>query len=106
VVGWTALAAVSHRPAYTGVAEVSLYVRERFRRKGHGRALLTALVEASEAAGLWTLQAALFPENLASVRLHLTCGFRQVGLREKLGRLRGVWRDVLLLERRSGTIGG
>ena len=92
---------------YAGVAEESVYVAERARRRGVGRALLEALVESSELGGIWTLQAGVFPENTASVELHRRCGFRVVGLRERLGRLDGAWRDVVLMERRShgGTRG-
>ena len=103
--GWAALSPVSSRCVYGGVAEVSVYVAEDQRGRGVGLALLTALVEQSEAAGLWTLQAGIFPENTASVALHHRCGFRTVGCREKLGQLDGEWRDVLLLERRSRIVG-
>lgn len=102
VVGWAALSPVSSRPAYAGVAEVGVYVAERTRGTGVGTRLMTALVEASEAAGLWTLQAAVFPENDASLRLHEKVGFRVVGRRERIGRLYDCWRDTVLLERRSG----
>jgi phosphinothricin acetyltransferase len=105
VIGWAALSRVSDRCVYGGVAEVSLYVAAAARGHGVGRALLQALVEASEREGLWTLQAGVFPENWASVRIHERCGFRVVGRRDKLGRLRDRWRDVLLLERRSATVG-
>ena len=105
VAGWAALGPVSSRKVYEGVAEVSVYVGEGFRGRGLGRALLEALVRESEAAGVWTLQASVFPENAASVALHLACGFREVGRRERVGRLRGVWRDTLLLERRSRVVG-
>ena len=105
VVGWAALAPVSGRCVYGGVAEVSVYVGADARGGGVGTALLVALVEASEREGLWTLQAGIFPENEASVRLHERRGFRRVGTRERLGRLDGRWRDVLLLERRSATVG-
>jgi phosphinothricin acetyltransferase len=99
--GWAALSPYSERSCYRGVAEVSVYVSERFRGHGVGRALLEQLIARSEAAGIWTLQAGLFPENKPSLRLHLGCGFRLVGVRERLGRLDGIWRDVLLLERRA-----
>lgn len=103
--GWAALSPVSDRCAYRGVAEVSVYVADAARGRGVGRVLLEALVAASEARGLWTLQAGIFAENEASIALHRACGFRVVGRRERLGALRGVWKDVLLLERRSATIG-
>ena len=105
VVGWAALSPVSARPVYRGVAEVSVYVAEDARGRGVGRRLLEALIAASEHDGRWTLQAGVFPENEASVALHTACGFRVVGRRERPGRLRGVWRDVLLLERRSRVVG-
>ena len=101
VLGWAALSPTSTRPVYAGVAEVSVYVSEDARGRGLGRALLGALVEHSEAAGIWTLQAGVFPENRASLALHRACGFRTVGIRERIGRLEGAWRDVVLLERRS-----
>jgi phosphinothricin acetyltransferase len=101
-VGWAALGSVSGRCVYGGVAEVSVYVAAR--GQGVGGALLGALVASSEAGGLWTLQAGIFPENEASVRLHERAGFRLVGRRERLGRLHGVWRDVLLFERRSRVV--
>jgi phosphinothricin acetyltransferase len=99
--GWAALSPYSERRCYRGVAEVSVYVAERFRGQGVGRVLLEELVARSEAAGIWTLQAGIFPENKPSLRLHLDCGFRLVGVREGLGEIGGVWRDVLLLERRA-----
>lgn len=105
VLGWAALSAVSDRCVYAGVAEVSVYVAEAAWSHGVGRALLQALVEASEQAGIWTLQAGVFPENVASLRLHERCGFRVVGRRQRLGQMHGVWRDVLLLERRSQSVG-
>jgi phosphinothricin acetyltransferase len=105
VVGWAVLSPVSSRAVYSGVAEVSIYVAAPARGQGVGRALLKALIESSEAAGIWTLQAGIFPENEASVALHLGCGFRVVGRRERLGRHHGIWRDSLLLERRSSRIG-
>lgn len=105
VLGWAALTPVSDRCVYGGVAEVSVYVDEAGRGRGIGTALMRALVEASERAGIWTLQAGVFPENVASVRAHEKVGFREVGRRERLGKLDGRWRDVLLLERRSATVG-
>lgn len=105
VAGWAALGRVSRREVYAGVAEVSVYVGRDFRGRGLGRALLASLVEASERGGVWTLQASVFPENEASLALHRACGFREVGRRERIGRLGGVWRDTLLLERRSRVAG-
>jgi phosphinothricin acetyltransferase len=104
VVGWAALSPVSERHVYRGVAEVSVYVAATARGRGVGEALLAALVRESEGDGIWTLQAGIFPENRASVRLHQRCGFRVVGRRERLGELAGAWRDVLLLERRSRSV--
>ena len=101
LLGWAALSPVSGRRAYAGVAEVSVYVTGAARGKGVGKALLNALVAQSEENGIWTLQAGIFPENRASIALHKTSGFREVGLREKIGQLGGAWRDVVLLERRS-----
>jgi phosphinothricin acetyltransferase len=103
VVGWAALSAVSERGCYRGVAEHSIYIAERVRGLGFGRQLLGALIASSEAGGIWTLQSGVFPENEASLALHTALGFRVVGVRERLGRLHGVWRDVVLLERRSET---
>jgi L-amino acid N-acyltransferase YncA len=105
VVGWAALTPVSGRCVYAGVAEVSVYVDASARGRGVGRLLLEALVMASEEAGLWTLTAGVFPENEASVRLHRSLGFREVGRRERIGKLHGVWRDTLLMERRSRRVG-
>jgi L-amino acid N-acyltransferase YncA len=101
VLGWAALTPVSDRCCYAGVADVSVYVAPEAQGRGVGRALLERLVADSEAGGIWTLQAGIFPENLASVALHQRCGFRVVGRRERLGQLHGEWRDVLLLERRA-----
>ena len=105
VVGWAALAPVSERCAYAGVAEASVYVAGTAAGRGVGRALLERLVEGAEVAGIWTVQAGIFPENTASLALHRRCGFRTVGVRERLGKLDGRWRDVVLLERRSPLIG-
>jgi L-amino acid N-acyltransferase YncA len=103
VLGWSALSPVSKRHVYRGVAEVTVYVSENARGKGIGRTLLEALMDESEKIGIWTLQASIFPENTASVQLHLRCGFREVGRRERIAMLNGVWRDTLLFERRSQT---
>jgi phosphinothricin acetyltransferase len=105
LIGWAALGRVSARPVYAGVAEVSVYVAASARGRGVGRLLLTALIDASERDGRWTLQASIFPENEASVRLHEQCGFRVVGRRERIARQYGRWRDTLLLERRSSVVG-
>lgn len=101
ILGWTALSLVSKRNVYRGVAELTVYVTESARGQGAGRGLLEALIDASEKNGIWTLQASIFPENEASVKLHLRCGFREVGRRERIAMLNGVWRDTLLFERRS-----
>jgi phosphinothricin acetyltransferase len=105
VVGWAALSPISSRCVYAGVAEASAYVGASARGQGVGKALLRALVEASEQAGIWTLQAGIFPENKASIALHKACGFREVGRREHLGMMHGLWRDVILMERRSQVVG-
>jgi L-amino acid N-acyltransferase YncA len=104
VVGWAALSPVSDRCVYQGVAEVSVYVDPAASGQGVGRAVLGALVKASESAGIWTLQTGIFPENTASLALHQGCGFRIVGRREKIGRMGDRWRDVFFLERRSQEI--
>lgn len=104
IVGWAALSPVSGRCVYAGVAEVSVYVSRRAQGQGVGRKLLHALVASSEGEGIWTLQAGIFPENLASLAIHKHCGFREVGRRERLGKMNGLWRDVLLLERRSRVV--
>jgi phosphinothricin acetyltransferase len=101
VVGWVALAPVSDRCAYVGVAENSVYVSEQARGEGIGRRLLETVIASADAAGIWTVQTGIFPENEVSVELHRRCGFRVVGTRERLGRLGGRWRDVLLMERRA-----
>ena len=104
VLGWAALSAVSGRCVYAGVAEVSIYIAEREQGRGVGRALLEELIRQSEKNGLWTLQAGIFPENRASIGLHKSCGFREVGRRERIGKLGERWRDTVLLERRSKTV--
>ncbi|HEY5058987.1 MAG TPA: GNAT family N-acetyltransferase [Gaiellaceae bacterium] len=103
VVGWATLTPVSGRRCYRGVGEDSIYVAAGARGRGVGRTLLGALIERAEADGFWTIETGVFPENAASVALHLGCGFRIVGTRDRLGELDGVWRDVLFLERRSST---
>jgi L-amino acid N-acyltransferase YncA len=105
VVGWAALSPVAKKEAYRGVAEVSIYVSSRARGAGVGRALGAALVEASEQAGIWTLEAWIFPENEISLALCESFGFRVVGVRERAGKLRGRWRDVVIVERRSKAVG-
>ena len=105
LLGWAALSPVSNRCVYGGVGEVSVYVGTAARGRGVGRQLLAALVVASEAHGLWTLQAGIFPENTTSVSIHAGAGFREVGRRERIGQLHGAWRDTLLLERRSAVVG-
>lgn len=105
VAGWAALLQVSKREVYAGVCELSIYVGERYRGLGIGSRLMTALIAESEANGIWTLQASVFPENEASVALHTRHGFRVVGRRERIAQLDGVWRDTLLLERRSKVAG-
>jgi phosphinothricin acetyltransferase len=101
VLGWAALSPYSRRQVYAGVAEVSVYVAEAARGRGVGAALLAGLVAESAQNGLWTLQAGIFPENIASIRLHERCGFRVVGTRERIGCMDGRWRDVVLMERRG-----
>ncbi len=105
VLGWAALSPVSDRCAYNGVGEVSVYVAATARGRGIGKALLLELAGESEKAGIWTLQAGMFPENRPSIEMHRACGFREVGLRKRLGKLQGNWRDVLLMERRSEVAG-
>ena len=105
VLGWVALSPASGRCVYGGVAEVSVYVRLSVSGRGIGSALLNHLIEQSEKAGYWTLQAGIFEENTQSIRLHEKCGFRIVGKREKLGQLHGEWKDIILMERRSIKVG-
>ncbi len=105
IVGWAALSPVSSQAFYAGVAEVSIYINQGSKGKGVGSFLLASLVKASEQKGFWTLQSKVFPENTASLGLHNKFGFRQVGRLERIGQMNGVWRDVLLLERRSTKVG-
>jgi L-amino acid N-acyltransferase YncA len=104
VVGWVAASPVSTRPVYAGVVEHSVYVDPAVQRRGVGAALLGALIASTEAAGIWTIQSGVFPENTGSLRLHERAGFRVVGTRRRLSRHHGVWRDVLLIERRSPRV--
>lgn len=104
IIGWAALSPVSKRSVYEGVAEVSIYLSKSNQKKGIGKILLKSLIELSEREGIWTLESTMFPENTASVQLHLACGFREVGYREKIGCLDGEWRDTILMERRSENI--
>lgn len=104
ILGWAALTPVSSRCVYAGVAEVSVYVEPEHSGKGIGLILLNELVKQSEAEGIWTLQAGIFPENTASLRIHEKAGFRILGIREKIGKQNGIWRDTALLERRSALI--
>ena len=104
VVGWIALAPTSSRACYAGVAEHSVYVAADARGRGIGRALLDALLAGADADGIWTIQTSVFPENLATLALHQRAGFRLVGRRERIAQLDGVWRDTLLLERRSASV--
>jgi len=105
VVGWAALSPVSSRCVYGGVAEVSVYIAMAQRGKGLGEKLLNQLIQASEEAGLWTLQAGIFPENAGSIQIHEKTGFRLIGKRERIGKLHGVWKDNLIYERRSNHVG-
>ncbi|MFI8684873.1 GNAT family N-acetyltransferase [Rossellomorea sp. NPDC077527] len=105
LLGWAALSPVSSRCVYSGVAEVSVYVSNQYNGKGIGSLLLDALIEISEQNGYWTLQSGIFPENVASIKLHEKHGFRIVGRREKIGKMDGVWRDTVLMERRSKRVG-
>ena len=100
IAGWVAVVPYSRRAVYRGVGEVSVYVAERARARGVGRALLETVIESARDGGLWTLQAGIFPDNVASLELHRRLGFRVVGVRERIGRLDGAWRDVALLELR------
>ncbi len=105
ILGWAALSPVSSRCVYAGVAEVSVYVSQKSQGRGTGTKLLNALIKSSEKHSIWTLQAGIFPENRSSLAMHEKAGFREVGHRERIGKMAGVWRDVILLERRSTKIG-
>ena len=105
ILGWAALSSVSERCVYAGVAEVSVYVKSSARGKGVGSILLDALIKESEVNGIWTLTAGIFPENVSSIRLHEKAGFRVIGVRERIGKMNGKWRDTLQLERRSQVVG-
>ena len=105
IVGWAALSPVSSRRVYAGVAENSIYIASAARGQGVGKQLLGALVEASEQAGIWTLQTGIFPENQVSIHVHQACGYRVLGVREKIGQMDGIWRDVVFIERRSRVVG-
>ena len=105
VLGWAALSPTSSRPAYAGVCEVSIYVAPHAQGQGVGSLLMAGLIAASETAGIWTLYSSLFPENHASMALHVRHGFRVIGQRERIAQREGVWRDTVLLERRSRVVG-
>ncbi|MEK6152375.1 N-acetyltransferase family protein [Flavobacteriaceae bacterium 3-367] len=105
ILGWAALSPVSGRCVYGGVAEVSVYIGQSSRGMGVGKRLMEALITQSEAAGFWTLQSGIFPENTSSIKLHERMGFRFIGARERVGQLHGVWKDNLLYERRSKRVG-
>ena len=105
LVAWAALSPVSARACYAGVAEHSVYVDQAYRGRGIGKLLLAAFVAESEAAGFWTLQSSIFPENLPSIAIHLACGFRIMGRRKRVAMLHGVWRDTVVVERRSPVVG-
>jgi len=106
VIGWAALSSVSSRCVYAGVAEVSIYVSKASQKRGVGTALLMELIRRSEKEGFWMLQSGIIRENIASIELHKKCGFREVGYRERLWKMKdGKWHDVVLMERRSKTVG-
>jgi phosphinothricin acetyltransferase len=105
IVGWAALSAVSARPVYAGVAEVSIYIDQEFRGKKIGDQLMNILIQKSESNGIWTLQSGIFPENEASIRLHVKHGFKVLGIKDRIGKMDNNWRSVALLERRSNSIG-
>lgn len=105
IIGWAALTPVSSRRVYAGVAEVSIYIATQFQGQGIGYKLLNQLIVSSEQNGIWTLQSGIFPENVGSIKLHQKCGFRIIGHREKIGNMNGIWRDNIIMERRSTTVG-
>ena len=105
IFGWAALQPISNRDCFKGVAEVSIYLKNEFQGKGLGKMLLRKLILDSEEHEFWTLQSGIFPENEASINVHLNLGFRKVGTRERIAQMNGVWRDVILLERRSAVVG-
>ncbi|MCC9136707.1 GNAT family N-acetyltransferase [Pontibacter silvestris] len=105
IAGWAALTPVSGRCIFSGVAEVSVYIHPAYQGKGLGKQLLYKLIDVSEAEGIWTLQAGILKENVASLKLHESCGFKLLGVRERLGKLNGHWRDICLLEKRSNKVG-
>jgi L-amino acid N-acyltransferase YncA len=105
MLGWAALSPVSSRFVYGGVAEVSIYVASSARGKGIGKILFAQLIKESEENGLWTLQSGIFPENISSIKLHEEMGFRKIGYREKIGNMNGLWRDNVIMERRSKIVG-
>jgi len=105
IIGWAALSSTSNRCVYSGIAEVSVYVSSNSQGLGVGNSLLEALIKASEEEGIWTLQAGIFPENKASIHIHSKNGFKVLGIREKLGQMNGIWRDIVFMERRSKVVG-
>ncbi|GJM61871.1 N-acetyltransferase family protein [Persicobacter diffluens] len=105
VVGWAALSPVSSRCVYAGVTEVSIYIAAEYHGRGFGSQLMKALIQTSETVNIWTLQSGIFPENEGSIHLHLKHGFRKLGIRERVGKMEGRWRDVVLMERRSEVVG-
>jgi phosphinothricin acetyltransferase len=105
IIGWGALTAVSRRPVYSGVAEVSVYISDKYRGQKIGTKLLERLIAESEKEKFWTLQAGIFSENIPSLKIHKELGFRKIGHREKIGKMNGIWRDTILLERRSKITG-
>jgi len=105
IIGWAALSSASNRCVYSGIAEVSVYVSSNSQGLGVGNSLLESLIKASEEQGIWTLQAGIFPENKASIHIHSKNGFKVLGIREKLGQMNGIWRDIVFMERRSKVVG-